>query len=174
MEKIEAHEEQYQIFQDDSRVIVDEDDSEPIERMMKHKYDKFKYVSPDFLKRNQLKKSNQLTKKTSKSSQVKQSHLSSSDRKAKVSVSLQTSPTKSSKLSKRIDSSPSKDVKESSRAYDILERLADVKIAKSNIQDRISPERAESILRRISEGSGRSPISSGDAPTESKKRSKQK
>ena len=53
-ELIEQQLEQYEAFTDDRRVLVVEGDETPIERLMKHKYKKFKYVSKGFLLRNKL------------------------------------------------------------------------------------------------------------------------
>lgn len=168
IQQLEEHEAQYQIFQDDSRVVVDEGDLEPIERLLQHKYDKYKYVSQEFLKRNHLKKSSKSAMKSSKKANivVEKPVSRSLKQRARVSVRFQSSPSsRTDKTPREIATSTAKSTKRSTRASDILEKLADVKISRSEVREgRISPERAESILKRISE-------SSQGKATETKKKS---
>ena len=158
IQKLEEHEEQYKIFQDDSRIVVDEGDLEPIERLLQHKYDKYKFVSQDFLKRNHLKRSSNSSSKKSKVAMmdVVKPAPRSSKRRATVSVQMRSSPpSRTKQTSREIETSAAKATKSLNRASDILEKLAEVKVSRSEIRDKISPARAESILKRISESQSR-------------------
>lgn len=53
---LELHDRQYHAFADDSRVHVSSDDDAPVQRLLAHRFDKFKFVSEDFLARNRLQR----------------------------------------------------------------------------------------------------------------------
>jgi hypothetical protein len=154
---IEKFEEQYQAFTDDSRVHVVEDDVEPIQRLLRHKYNKFKYNSKDFLMRNHIhtkksksKKTKEIFKSTTKPSTYKSNNYNS----PRVVITLKQSPDRKSLIrtpdEALIRTSPARDISRS-RASKILHKTSDPMKTSSGAADNGSanPSRASSILKDI-------------------------